>query len=52
MSSPWTQKVNTVIGMLFVGAFGLGTVLTILNVVDLDNPIAEAMAVRMVELEE
>lgn len=37
------QRVNTVLGMLFLGSFALGASLIMLNAADFANPIAEAM---------
>lgn len=37
------QKINTVIGVIFLGSFALGASLIMLNAAELSNPIAEAM---------
>ncbi len=38
-----SQRINTIIGSIFLGSFALGAIIIILNVADSDNPIAEAM---------
>ena len=48
MSSVWKQNVNVFISIAFIGTFGLGATLLILNAANLGNPIAEALEARTV----
>jgi len=40
------QRVNTIIGLVFLGSFGLGATFVIINTADPDNALAEAMMAR------
>jgi len=47
-----SQRINTIIGTLFLGSFALGAILIVLNAADSSNPIAEAMLAQMTLPEE
>ena len=40
------QRVNTIIGTIFLGSFALGAIFIILHVAETSNQIADAMAAR------
>ena len=46
------QRINTIIGVVFLGSFALGAILIMLRAADLDNPIAQAMVAQMTLPEE
>ena len=43
----WHSKVDSIIGILFVGSFALGAVLIIWQAAFNENPLANAMAAEM-----
>jgi len=46
------QRINTIIGLVFLASFGLGATFVIINIADPDNSLAEAMVARITLPEE